>query len=123
MGIRTKASVRKTLTHSAGGRGRAERPDISSVWTARAYSRYHPAREIGEMAMTSRDKARLVRTALPALLLLSAYAQAAAQPRIRSTASSPAPISFEENRGQTSPAVKFVAKGKAYTLFLTADET
>ncbi len=31
-------------------------------------------------------------------------------------------IAFEENHGQTSPAVKFVAKGKASTLLLTANE-
>jgi len=33
------------------------------------------------------------------------------------------PLSFEENRGQTDPAVKYLAHGPGYTLFLTADET
>jgi len=57
----------------------------------------------------------LAATALRALLLFciaGATAPAAAQSR----------IAFEENRGQTNPAVKFVAKGKASTLFLTTDE-
>ena len=32
------------------------------------------------------------------------------------------PLSFELNRGQTDRRVKFLARGQAYTLFLTADE-
>jgi Tol biopolymer transport system component len=32
------------------------------------------------------------------------------------------PLSFEANRGQTDPRVKFVARGDGYGLFLTADE-
>ncbi|MGH9891922.1 MAG: SBBP repeat-containing protein, partial [bacterium] len=32
------------------------------------------------------------------------------------------PLSFEENRGQTDPEVKFLSRGPGYTLFLTADE-
>src|SRR5215469_15382613 len=32
------------------------------------------------------------------------------------------PLSFEMNQGQTDPRVKFLARGKGYTLFLTADE-
>lgn len=33
------------------------------------------------------------------------------------------PLSFEENRGQTDPTVKYLARGPGYTLFLTGDET
>lgn len=33
------------------------------------------------------------------------------------------PLSFEENRGQTDPKVKFVARGSGYSLFLTPTET
>jgi len=32
------------------------------------------------------------------------------------------PLAFEENRGQTDAQVKFLARGKGYTLFLTRDE-
>src|SRR5215470_16608640 len=32
------------------------------------------------------------------------------------------PLSFEINRGQTDPQVKFFARGRGYTLFLTSDE-
>ena len=32
------------------------------------------------------------------------------------------PLSFEPNRGQTAPRVKFLSRGVGYTLFLTGDE-
>src|SRR5207302_6000942 len=32
------------------------------------------------------------------------------------------PLSFEANRGQTDPRVKFISRGSGYTLFLTGDE-
>lgn len=32
------------------------------------------------------------------------------------------PLSFEENRGQTDPAVKFLSRGRGYTLYLTPGE-
>jgi hypothetical protein len=32
------------------------------------------------------------------------------------------PLSFETNLGQTDPRVKFVSRGRGYTLFLTKDE-
>src|SRR5437762_9888167 len=32
------------------------------------------------------------------------------------------PLAFEENRGQTDPQVKFLARGSGYELFLTGDE-
>src|SRR5690349_8575683 len=32
------------------------------------------------------------------------------------------PLSFEANRGQTDPSVKFPSRGSGYTLFLTGDE-
>src|SRR5947207_133514 len=32
------------------------------------------------------------------------------------------PLSFEANRGQTDPRVKFLSRGSGYTLFLTGDE-
>jgi Beta-propeller repeat len=33
------------------------------------------------------------------------------------------PLAFEANQGQTDPQVKYIARGKGYTAFLTADET
>jgi Beta-propeller repeat len=33
------------------------------------------------------------------------------------------PLAFEANQGQTDPQVKYMARGKGYTAFLTADET
>jgi len=32
------------------------------------------------------------------------------------------PLSFEPNTGQTNPAVKFLSRGRGYTLWLTSDE-
>src|SRR5256884_6505233 len=32
------------------------------------------------------------------------------------------PLSFEADRGQTDPRVKFLSRGSGYTLFLTSDE-
>ena len=32
------------------------------------------------------------------------------------------PLAFEPNRGQTDPRVKFLSRGKGYTLFLTSTE-
>ena len=32
------------------------------------------------------------------------------------------PLSFEANQGQTDPRVKYVARGRGYTLWLTADQ-
>src|ERR1700730_6762465 len=32
------------------------------------------------------------------------------------------PLSFEENRGQTDPRVKFLSRGNGYSLFLTSTE-
>src|SRR5437773_3964895 len=32
------------------------------------------------------------------------------------------PLSFEANHGQTGPQVKFLARGRGYTLFLTSNE-
>src|ERR1700683_490992 len=32
------------------------------------------------------------------------------------------PLSFEANRGQTDPKVKFLSRGSGYSLFLTGDE-
>jgi hypothetical protein len=33
-----------------------------------------------------------------------------------------APLSFEENRGQTDPRVRYLTRGKGYTLYLTGQE-
>src|SRR5260370_24689717 len=33
------------------------------------------------------------------------------------------PLSFEENQGQTDPRVKFLARGKGYTVFLPDNES
>src|SRR6266571_6955706 len=32
------------------------------------------------------------------------------------------PLSFEANKGQADPRVKFISRGSGYTLFLTSDE-
>src|SRR5688500_16984878 len=32
------------------------------------------------------------------------------------------PLAFEENRGQTDPAVAFISRGDGYTVFLTSTE-
>jgi PKD repeat protein len=46
---------------------------------------------------------------------------AAVKQRIRSLASM-LPMSFEENRGQIDPAVKFASRGSGYTLYFTSSE-
>ena len=45
----------------------------------------------------------------------------AAQPRLV-TAHGKLPLSFEINRGQTDPQVKFLSRGSGYSLFLTGNE-
>ena len=45
----------------------------------------------------------------------------AAQPRL-ATAYGKLPLSFEINRGQTDPQVKFLSRGSGYSLFLTGSE-
>ena len=45
----------------------------------------------------------------------------AAQPRLVASYGK-LPLSFEVNRGQTASQVKFVSRGRGYTLFLTGDE-
>jgi len=59
---------------------------------------------------------------LPAALLLGAAARTepALPPRVVDSYGK-LPLSFEANRGQTAPQVKFLARGPGYTLFLTAD--
>src|SRR5208283_2837952 len=48
---------------------------------------------------------------------------AAAPPSVRMrNAYGGLPLSFEENRGQTDPRVKFLARGGGYALFLTSTE-
>jgi len=48
----------------------------------------------------------------------AAASQIAAQSRVRSSYAS-LPLAFEENKGQTDPQVKYLARGEGYTLFLT----
>jgi len=59
---------------------------------------------------------------LPAALLLGAAARTepALPPRVVDSYGK-LPLSFEANRGQTAPQVKFLARGPGYTLFLTPD--
>lgn len=45
---------------------------------------------------------------------------AAAQTRVSSVVAR-APLTFEENRGQTDARVRYLARGKGYTVFLTGD--
>jgi hypothetical protein len=59
---------------------------------------------------------------LPAALLVGAAARTepALPPRVVDSYGK-LPLSFEANRGQTAPQVKFLARGPGYTLFLTPD--
>src|SRR5687768_8566470 len=66
---------------------------------------------------SSRPEASVVRPTLRTL----APADAAATTRVRD-AYGKLPLSFELNRGQTDPQVKFLSRGPGYTLFLTATE-
>jgi PKD repeat protein len=52
---------------------------------------------------------------------LAAAPCAAQKQRVRDFAAS-LPMSFEENRGQVEPAVKYMARGTGYNLYLTANE-
>jgi hypothetical protein len=59
---------------------------------------------------------------LPAALLLSAAARTEpAVPARVMDSYGKLPLSFEANRGQADPHVKFLARGPGYTLFLTGD--
>ncbi len=51
----------------------------------------------------------------------SSRAAAARSPQVRNVYGK-LPLSFEENRGQTDARVKFLARGRGYTLFLTATD-
>jgi uncharacterized repeat protein (TIGR01451 family) len=55
---------------------------------------------------------------------LAAYAQAAKDPAPAAPGSAmmQLPLSFEENRGQTDAAVRYLSRGAGYTLFLTDQE-
>jgi hypothetical protein len=69
----------------------------------------------------------LVKTRDSATLIADAATQATTQiePELRARLSESygkLPLRFEENRGQTDRRVKFVARGRGYGLFLTADE-
>src|SRR5262249_21605581 len=63
---------------------------------------------------------------ISSLLLFSAWLVAAdpllAAPRRAAASNSPAPLVFEENRGQADPRVKFLARGAEHVLFITASE-
>src|SRR3954447_12196985 len=48
-------------------------------------------------------------------------ADAATQARL-SAAYAQLPLSFEANQGQSDPRVKFLSRGKSYSLFLTSTE-
>src|SRR5215211_6056734 len=53
------------------------------------------------------------------------FAPAATDPRTRTKIAErfgELPLSFETNKGQTNPAVKFLSHGPGYDLFLTANE-
>ena len=56
-----------------------------------------------------------------AVLALSIPAQAATNAKVQA-AYLDLPLSFEANRGQTDPRVKFLSRGSGYILFLTDTE-
>ena len=71
------------------------------------------------------------RPVLVSALLLCGIVPSQAQPGIPFEAEHPPniesafaklPLAFEENQGQADPAVKFLARGSGYQLFLTAQE-
>ena len=71
---------------------------------------------------------------LPGLLLATSFATPSVAPQLPTPPAPPAqrarvvenygklPLSFEANTGQTNSAVKFLSRGRGYTLFLTSDE-
>jgi len=66
---------------------------------------------------------RMLIAALATLVLsLSAHPGSSAQKSLESTSYGKLPLSFEANRGQTAPEVKFTARGRGYSLFLTGTE-
>lgn len=69
-------------------------------------------------------KRSLVRVTSLALCVSGAVGSSLAQPAVSpSVAASRAPLSFEENCGQTNPQVRFLARTGRYRLFLTDDST
>src|SRR5205807_1709722 len=76
----------------------------------------------------------LLLLALPAFIVPAGNRSSAFPSRNAPTATQPAhrqsstesygklPLSFEANRGQTDPRVKFLSRGSGYALFLTGDE-
>ncbi len=79
--------------------------------------------------MRNRSHVQTISAALLPGLLLAVFAAAGnAEPGRKPVHSRPAPasirlpLSFEENRGQTHPSVRFTARGTGYALFLTDTE-
>lgn len=59
---------------------------------------------------------------LPALLALASVSLPASANRLMVQGYGELPLSFEANRGQSDPQVKFLARGRGYALFLTPAE-
>jgi hypothetical protein len=72
---------------------------------------------VAAIAGSSHMRARSART-----LGSQVPASAAQSGRVRADLDA-LPLVFEANQGQTDPQVKYMARGKGYTAFLTADET
>ena len=72
---------------------------------------------VAAIAGSSHLRARSART-----LATQVPASAAQSGRVRADLDA-LPLAFEANQGQTDPQVKYMARGKGYTAFLTADET
>ncbi len=70
--------------------------------------------------------ARSASSAPPAAVSLAAFSSPAAPGAMTMTRAAQTigerPLSFEENRGQTDPAVRFLSRGDGYSLFLTPTE-
>ncbi|MFL6303063.1 MAG: SBBP repeat-containing protein [Candidatus Sulfotelmatobacter sp.] len=72
---------------------------------------------VAAIAGSSHVRARSARTSATQV-----PASAAQSGRVRADLDA-LPLAFEANQGQTDPQVKYMARGKGYTAFLTADET
>src|SRR5262245_24578812 len=66
-------------------------------------------------------RAGVLSVAITILCLSTGAGQEAAMDRVEASLAR-LPLRFEENRGQTAPEVRFLARGTGYSLFLTAEE-
>jgi hypothetical protein len=60
---------------------------------------------------------------IAALTVVSGTEPTAAHAQARAAHFAQLPLGFEENRGQSDPSVRYLARGPGYTVFLTESET